>query len=121
VGYVFVMVSATGSVARSFVLSPPYSIRQGQLVSRVGQHRSRRRRRKGRAERASAERSVRLPGARPTVGTSPRARLIVVRARRPVIRAHARGEDPGAGSVSLSEHLGRKIVFCVCIVCVLEL
>ena len=110
------MVSATGSVARSFVLSPPYSIRQGQLVSRVGQHRSRRRRRKGRAER-----SVRLPGARPTVGTSPRARLIVDRARRPVIRAHARGEDPGAGSVSLSEYLGRKIVFCVCKVCILEL
>jgi len=34
---------------------------------------------------------------------------------------HARGEDPGAGSVSLSEHSKRKIVFCVCIVCILEL
>jgi len=45
---------------------------------------------------ASAERSVRLPGARPTVGTSdvaaPRARLIDVRARRPVIRSYTPGE-----------------------------
>ena len=43
--------------------------------------------------------------------TSPRARLIVVRARRPVTRAHARGEDPGAVPAFLFEYSGRKIVF----------
>ena len=42
---------------------------------------------------ASAERSVRSPGARPTAGSSnvaaPRPRLVVVRARRPVVRSSA--------------------------------
>ena len=64
---------------------------------------------------ATTERLVRRPGARPSVETSdvaaPRARLIVVRARRPVIRVNARGEDPGAGSAFLVDCSGRKTVF----------
>ena len=75
---------------------------------------------------ASAERSVRPPGARPSVGTSdvaaPRPRLIVVRARRPVIRSYTPGEKiQERGPLFCLIVPGVRLYFCVCLVCMLDL
>ena len=75
---------------------------------------------------ASAERSVRQPGARPSVATSdvaaPRARLIVVRARRPVIRSYTPGEKiQERGPLFCLIVPGIRLYFCVCLVCMLDL
>jgi len=76
---------------------------------------------------ASAERSVRsaecetdswVVGRRRAARTSDRCSLPST--GDPFVRA--RGEDPGAGSVSLSERSGRKLVYIVfCVNCILEL
>ena len=69
---------------------------------------------------ASAERSVRPPSARPTAGLSdvaaPRARLIVVRARRPVIRSYAPGEKIQERGPSPSPNVQGVRLFILCFV-----